>query len=129
MNACAAGSDLVSDWQRAPPVARCNVTGDCREQRPGVGVPDGKYGDFGEYLHILERQTLCILGRPDSRRQRISLVESHLHHAAALHTVRRTSRSDGEGVVLSVSIVRRIRIDDAANGAMLTGDLRLDSAP
>ena len=50
-------------------------------------------------------------------------------HAAALHAIRRTPGALGENVALGVAIVARIGIDQAADRAVLGGDLGLDAAP
>src|SRR5665213_3889741 len=117
------GPDLVRDWQRTTPIARRDVARDCREKRFCICVPDRKNGDLCEDLHVLEREPLCILGCTHSRCQRITLIESHLHNAAALNTVRSTRRTHREGVVLGVAVVGWIGVDDATDRAMFTRDL------
>src|SRR4029453_18513547 len=68
------------------------------------------------------------LGCP-SGRQRIARIERHIHNTAALHSMRRAPRPLFLDVPQKEPVVAWIRIDDAANGAMFGGDLRLDPAP
>src|SRR5665213_1325539 len=123
------GPDLVRDRQRTTPIVRCYLARDCREKRLCICVPDRKNGDLCKDLHVLEREPLCILGCTHSRCQRITLIQSHLHHAATLNTVWRARRTHRESVVLRVAVVGGIGVDDATDRAMFTRDLRLDTAP
>ena len=46
-------------------------------------------------------------------------MDRHVHDAAALHALRRAPRAFGIDVALEEPVVARIRVDDAADGAVL----------
>ena len=68
------------------------------------------------------------LRRP-ARAQRIAGMNRHVHHAAALHALLRPERSLRIHVARVVAVVSRVRVDEAADRAVLVGDLGLDAAP
>ena len=72
---------------------------------------------------------LRIRGRADAGRERIAGMHRHVHHRAALRAVLVAIRALRIDVALEVAVVARIGVDDAADRAMLGGDLRLDAAP
>ena len=74
-------------------------------------------------------QTFGAFGGSDSGSERIAGIKRHIHHAAALHPVARTPRARGKSVALNIAIISRIRIDQAAHGAMLRRNLGFDPAP
>ena len=99
------------------------------EQRLGVAPGDRHHRDLEDGLRLGDRQLLAAgLGAPAGR-ERIAGVDRHVHHAAALHAVLRAVRSDREHVALVEAVVLRIRIDQAADGAVLPRHLGLDAAP
>src|SRR5207302_9883834 len=73
--------------------------------------------------------SLRLLRRPDARSERIPWIRRHVGNATPLNAVTRPHRSFGEDVAIGITVVSRIGVDQAANGAMLRGDLRLDPAP
>ena len=115
----------------SPPRHAAGATGPAerRQQRLRVAVGNRHHRNLGEGGGILERQPFGILGRADSRRERIARIDRHIHDAAALHAVRIAAWPRGEHVALNVAVVARVGIDEAADGAVLGRDLGLDAAP
>ncbi len=89
----------------------------------------GKHGNFGDGLYIFQVETLCVFRGADSGRERIAGIERHIHHAAALYAVAWAPGAVGENVALSVAVVCRIGVDEAADRAMLGRNFGLDAAP
>src|SRR6476469_3905098 len=85
--------------------------------------------DLGDRRRVGDRETLRVLRRADSRRQRIAGERRHVGDAAALHTLRRTHRALRKHITTRVSIVARVGVDETAYCAVLRGDFRLDAAP
>ncbi len=56
-------------------------------------------------------------------------VDRHVHHAAALHAELGTERPIGIDLALEEAVVLRVGEDQAADGAVFVGHLRLDAAP
>ena len=66
----------------------------------------------------------------DSRCKRVSWIRSgEIQDAASLNAVRGTHGALGEDVLDGVTVVTRIGINQAADRAVLSGDLGLDAAP
>jgi hypothetical protein len=66
---------------------------------------------------------------PTPGREGVAGVDRHVGHAAALDALRGPIRAGGVDLALEVAVVLRVGVDDAADGALLRGDLRLDAAP
>ena len=64
----------------------------------------------------------------DPGRQRIARIVG-VHHAAALHALARPPAAGGIIVAFVVAVAFGIGIDDAADGAVLARNFRLDAAP
>jgi hypothetical protein len=128
-------SDFTRRWTFAGPgPKRYVIAGDDRpaerrEQRLGVGVGDGKNGDLRDRLRVGEGEPLRALRRTDAGCERVARIERHVGDAAALHAGGWTHRAGGEDAASREAVVPRIGVDQAADGAMLGGDLRLDAAP
>ncbi len=123
------GTDMVGDGQRAAPALGRHRTFERRQQRLGVAIGNGQYRNLSEGDGFTQRQPLGVLGGADAGGERVAGINGHVHHAAALYAVRRTIRAVGIGVALVVAVVARVGINQAADGAMLGGHLRLDAAP
>src|SRR5207245_10479510 len=67
--------------------------------------------------------------RANPRRERIARVERHVRDAAALHSILRTHGTRGKRVALVEAVLMRVGENEAAYGAMLGGDFRLDAPP
>ena len=125
-----AGTDVIRNRQRAAPFDRRHRTAKRGQQRLRVAVRDRQHRDLGQALRILPIETLRVGGGPDAWRERIARPRrGEVEHAAPLHTGRRSHRPLREHVVHEVAVVSRIRIDDAADRAVLGRHLRLDTAP
>ncbi len=122
-------SDEIGDRQSSAPTFRRHLTRDSGQQRLRVRIGDGQRRDFREGRHLAEFQAFGILGRSYPWRQRVAGINRHIHYAATLHAVAGPKWARGVNASLKVSILFRIRIDDAANCAMLGRHLGLDAAP
>ncbi len=71
---------------------------------------------------------LASLVAPYAGRERIAGIVG-VHDAAALHAVGGTERAVGIMLALEEAVVARVGVDDAADRAVLGGDLGLDAAP
>ena len=70
----------------------------------------------------------ALLGGPAGR-ERISGRAGEIEHAAALHAIGRAEGTAREDVAGEVTVVARIGIEDAADGAVFVRQRRLDAAP
>ena len=80
-------------------------------------------------MGILELEPLGLFGRPHARSERIARIERSVQHTAPLHSLGRTHGPFGKEDLLTVAVIGRVGINDAANGAVLRGKLRLDASP
>ncbi len=92
-------------------------------------VRDRHHRDLHDRRRVLAIEALRVRVGADARRERIARVDRHVHHAPALHAVLRTVRPVRERLALREAIVLRVGVDEAADGAVLVRDLRLDAAP
>ena len=122
-------ADPVGDRQRAAPAVGRHRTLDRGQQRLRVRVRDRQDGNLRERRRVLHGQPCRAGRRADVRGQRIARIERHVHHAAALRAVLRPHRAVRKRRLAEVTVVSRIRIDEAADGAVLARDLGLDAAP
>ena len=124
-----AGADAIGDRQRAAPVDRRHRPAERLQQRLGVAVGDRQHRNLLQVRNLVQREPLRPGRRAPARRSRIARVLLHLHHAAALDALLRTIGTLREHVALEVSVVARVGVDQAADGAVLVRELRLDAAP
>ena len=122
-------TDVIGDRQAAPEVLRRQRSPHSLQKRLGVGIGDGQGGDVQQRRRRLARQTFGVLGRADARRQRIARIDHHLLDRAALDPVGGAQRPLGVGIALAIAVISRIGIDQGPDGAMLFGQLRLQTAP
>ena len=80
---------------------------------------------MGESLMV---DAFGVLGGAHAGRQWVAGIVGVVD-AAALHAILGTACAFGVGVGYTVAVVGGIGVDDAADGAMLCGDLGLDAAP
>src|SRR5205823_754165 len=95
----------------------------------GVPVRDWHYRNFGQGLRILDREALGVSRRTDARRERITWIDGHVHHAAALRAVGGTHRALRKHFAGTVAIVFWIGIDQTPDRTVFCSDLGLDAAP
>ena len=99
------------------------------EQRLGVRPGDRQHRDLGQGRRLVERDAVDPVDRARARRGRVARVERHVHHRAALDAVGAPVAALRVGVADEEPVVPRVGVEDAADGAVLGGDLRLDAAP
>ncbi len=121
--------NVIGQGQSAAPCfGNCFATEGLQE-RSRVRIGDGENRNLRDGLHLIDRNQLHAFDGADSGGLRIAGVDGHVHHAAALRTIRRTHRTLGIGVALVVAIFARIGVNDAADGSVLGGNFGLDAAP
>ena len=123
------GANVVRDPESAAPLVGRRRAGERREQRLGVAVRDRQHGNLGNRLRLGGGQALCVLGRAHARRERVARIHRHVHHAAALHAIPGPPRPVGIDIALGVAVIPGVRVDEAADRAVLGRDLGLDAAP
>src|SRR3989304_5374826 len=119
------GPDVIGDGERPAPLHGSERPGQGFEERLRVAVGDRERRDLRESRGLGYGQTLSVLGRSHAGGQWIAGIERRVHDASARGAVPGPHRSPGKDLASEVPIVARIGIDQAADGAMLGGDLRL----
>src|ERR1700751_327002 len=122
-------ADAEGKGQAAAPIAWRHWPPDRFEQRLGIGVGNGQHGNFCERPRFANGQSLSISGGTDAGSQRIAHENSAVLHAATLHAVLRTPWAFWKNGTAGVAVIAGIGINDAADGAMLGANQRLDAAP
>ena len=123
------GAGVIGHRQRPAPLGRHHRSLHRPQQRQGIAIRNGQHGNLEDGGGLLAGQLARPgLGRP-SRRQRVTGVHRHVHHAAALHALVGTERAVRIHIALKEPIVPGIGIDEAGDGAAFVGDLGLDAAP
>src|SRR5260370_31116874 len=123
------GPYMVGDRQRAPPASRSDRTSQRRQERLRWGVGNRQRRDFGDGLGLADGQPFCAFGGSNAGRQRVSGIDRHVHHAAALYTIPWPPGTLRKHLTLVVAILVRIGINDAAYSARLVRDFGLDGPP
>ena len=95
--------------------------------RVAVGDREGWY--FEDHRRRRAREALGVRGRADARGQRIAGIGRHILDRAALNAGLGPTTAAWIDVRFCVAVVRRIGIDEAADGAMFLRQLRLQTAP
>ena len=115
--------------ERAAPWFRNYRAGQGGEQGLRIRVGERKCGDFREYFHVAQGQSLCVFRRAHAWSERIARIERHIHHAAPLHAVFRAPRAVRKSVSVEVAIVARIGINEASHRAVFRCNLGFDPTP
>ena len=129
MDARRTSAKAIGDRQGPAPSWWSNRTAHGGEQGLRVTIRNGQHGNLGDRGSIFDRQALRVGGGADTRRKRIAGIKGHVCDAAALHALSGTVSALRKNGALGVSVVMRIGIDQAADRAVLGGNLGLDAAP
>ena len=122
------GADAVGDRQCAAPFDGRHRAFDGVEQRLGVAMADRQRRNRRHRGRFVPREPLGAFdGRP-ARGQQVARVQRQIHHGAALHAGGVLVRPLRVRLALVVAVVAGIRVDEAADGAVFRGELRLDAA-
>ena len=121
--------DVVRHRKPSPPAVGSDGPSERRQHRLRVGIRKRQSRNGGQHLHLREREPLRILGRAHARRERVSGVKRHIHHAAALHAVPGPPGALRERFTFDVAVLAGVGIDQAADRPVLGRDLGLDAAP
>ncbi len=124
-----AGADVIGDGEAAAPPLRSHPAAQRSKKWLRVGIGDRQHRDFGNRGSVFHLQTFGVFCGADSRRERIPWIERHVRDAAALGSIGRTKRSGGKCFTADESILMRVGVNQAANGAVLGGNLGLDATP
>ena len=124
-----AGAGFVGEGKSAAPVFGNGFALQGFEEGLGVGVGDGEHGNLGDRLDLVEGDELDAGFGADAGGLRVTGVDRHIHHAAALRAFGRTHGAFGIRLAAVVAVVFGVGVDDAADGAVLGSDLGLDAAP
>ncbi len=120
---------VVGDRQTAAPGLRRHRSAEGGQQRLGVAVRDRQGRNLHQHLGFRDRNALGVGRRADIGRERVAGLYRDVQHRAALHALVRPPGALGIGVAGAIAIVGGVRIDDAADGAMLIGQLDLQAPP
>src|SRR5690348_15483496 len=122
-------ADVIRQGQSAAPIPRSHGPAERLQQWLRVCVRDREDRNLCDGLRIFTTQTLRIRSCADSRSERITGIAHEVHHATALHAIGRTHRTFRKHRLFEISVVVRIRIDEASDGAVLICDFGLYPAP
>ena len=126
---CRAGPDVIGNSKPSPPGIGSHEPSQRRQQRLRVGVRKRQSRNGSQHLDVREREPLRVLGGAYARRERVSGVKRHIHHAAALHAVPGSPSALGERFTFEVAVLVGVGIDQAADRPVLGRHLGLDAAP
>ena len=123
-------SDVIRNWQISSPLVRRHGPFERGQQRLGVAVGNRQHRNSGEALRIFQRQSLSPRRGADAGSERIARTRrSKVHHASALHAIGIAHRPLRKHVVARVTIILRLRIDQATDGSVLRRNFGFHSAP
>src|SRR6266550_445879 len=129
MNFRLSGPEAISDGQSAAPCGGNSRPTERRKQRLCIAVRNRKNRDLGDCWGISDSKPLRTLGRTYARRERIAWIYRHVCDRPALNALCWTHGSGRKDITAGVTIVSRIRVDQASDRAMLGSDLWLDPPP
>ena len=95
----------------------------------GVAIGDWQDRDFQNGLGVLTLDALGFFRRADPRGQRIARIEGHVGHGSPLEALGGASAALRVDIVRAIAVLLGIGIDDAANGAVILGQLGLQTPP
>ena len=122
-------ADMVRDRQHAAEIGRGHAPASRFQQGFGVRIGDRQGRDLQNGFSRLAGEALGVLGRADAGGERIAGIDHHLLDRAALHALGRTLAALRPDVVRAVAVIRRVRIDQAADGAVLLRQLGFEPPP
>ena len=123
------GADVIGDRQAAPPGQGRQRSTQGLEQRPGVGVGDRQDGDGCQGRGLGAVEPLGVRRGTDIRGERVTGEQRHVEDRPPLDAAVHPIRACRVDVAPEVPIVARIRVDEAADGALFGRHLRFDTAP
>ena len=123
------GPEMISERQRATKRLRCNGSTERFEQWRRVGIGDRQHRNFRDGLGFFARQPLRVLGGANAGSQRIARIHRRIQHAAALRTIGRPPAALRIRVALIIAVVARVGINQTADRAVFSRNLRLDASP
>ena len=118
----------VDDRQRAAPFRRGDGSLQRVEQRSGVGVGQRQGGDVRQPRRVVEVEPARAPDRRPTGRPRVPGEPRHVQDRAALHAAVVLERPFRVDLALRVAVVRRVGVDQAADGAALGRELGLDAS-
>ena len=121
--------DAIGYRQCAAPIGGRDAAAERVEQHLGVGVGDGKYGNLQDRRGCGDRKPLGVAGRTDARGQRVAGIQRHVGDGAALYAMRRPHRTGGIRRVDPIAVLRRVGIDNAADGTVFCCHFRFNATP
>ena len=122
-------AETIMERQAAAPIVGHGRTLQTGEDLGRIRIGNRQCRDFQHRRRRLAGQALGVLGGTHTGGERIAGIGDHIQHAAALHPGRRAAAAVGIGIGAAITILLRIGIDQAADGALFLRQLRLQAAP
>ena len=129
MNFQRAGTCVIGQRKIPAPFGGNHGAGESGEKRLGIAVRNGKNGNFGDDGGVFHFEALGVFCGGDAGSERVSRKNGIVGDAAALDALIGTVSAVGKRLTLNVAVALWIGIDEAADGAVFGGNLRLDAAP
>ena len=129
MNLRRAWAEVIGDAKAPAPSFRSHAPSQRGKQRPGVGIRYRQHGNLGDRACFFHLQPLGVFGGSHARSERVPGIKRHVRDAAALDAIRRAVGPGRERLSRDKSVLVRVGVNQAANGAMFGGNLGLDPAP
>ena len=124
-----ARSQVIGDRQGAAPGRRRHRTGQSGENGLRIGPRYRQHRNLHQGGRIFDGQARRTCSRSHARRQRIARIQRHISDRAALYAARGAPPAGRIRIAGCIAIFMRVRVDQAAHGAMFMGQLGLQSAP
>ena len=122
-------AETIMERQAAAPVVGHGRALQAGEDLGRIGIGNRQCRDFEHRRRRLAGEALGVLGGTHTGGERIAGIGDHIQHAAALHPGRRAAAAVGVAVGRTITILLRIGIDQAADGALFLRQLRLQATP
>src|SRR5438093_2407946 len=123
------GAQVIGRRESAAPRFRSYRAPDIPKNRQGISPADGHDRYLRNRRGLLYRQAFSLWNRSNTRCERVTRVNGHIRNTAALHTMFRAVGAFRIDRPLVIPVVLGVGINQASDGSILMGNLRLDPAP
>ena len=122
-------SEVIGNWQVAPPFIGYDFPAHGAEQWQRVAVGDRQNRDPGDRRCFLASQAPCPRYRTLTRGQHIARISWHVHDGPALHAAFILERALRVYITPAVAIVGRVGIDNRSYRTFFASQFRFDAPP
>ena len=122
-------SDVIREREAAPSTGWCNRSVQRLEQGLGVGIRDREHRDLGEGWRVRTVDARRVFCRAGEGCERITWEKRHVTNRPSLHAAAHPICAVWIHISPTVPVILWVRVDDAADRALLGRHFRLDTAP